>query len=120
MAEIYYKYLRHTHTGYAKVSLRQLLNHLVTTYATIDQFDLEKNQEKMTAWYDPNNPIKTLFKHITDGVAYAELGDAPFMSKKIVDIALLYLAKTGVFHDDSKEWNRKPPISRDWMLWAAD
>ena len=24
------------------------------------------------------------------------------------------MAKTGVFHDDLKEWNRKPPLSRDW------
>ena len=49
MAEIYYKDLKHTHTGYANVTPRQLLDYLVTTYAAIDQFDLEKNQEKMTA-----------------------------------------------------------------------
>ena len=57
MAEIYYKALKHEHIGYAKVTLRQLLDHLVTTYDAIDQFDLEKNQEKMTARYDPNAPI---------------------------------------------------------------
>ena len=62
MADIYYKALKHTHTGYANVSLRQLINHLVTTYAAIDQFDLEKNQEKMTARYDPNALIETLFE----------------------------------------------------------
>ena len=44
MAEICYKALNHTHTGYAKMTLRQLLKHLVTTYSAIDQFDLEKNQ----------------------------------------------------------------------------
>ena len=49
MADLYYKTLKHAHTGYANVTLRQLLDHLVTTYAAIDQFDLEKNQEKMTA-----------------------------------------------------------------------
>ena len=54
MSELYYKILKNTHTGYANVTLRQLLDHLVTTYAAIDQFDLEKNQEKMTARYDPN------------------------------------------------------------------
>ena len=80
MAEIYYKALKHTHTEYAKVTLRQLLDHLVTIYSDIDQFDLEKNQEKMTARYDPNALIKTLFEQITAGVAYAELGDAPFTS----------------------------------------
>ena len=95
MAELYYKTLKHAHTGYTNVTLRQLPHHLVTTYAAIDQFDLEKNQEKMTARYDPNAPIETLFEQITDGVVYAELGEAPFTLKQIVDIALLCLAKNG-------------------------
>ena len=59
----------------------------------------------MMARYDPNAPTKTMFEQIADGVAYAELGDAPFTSKHIVDIALFCLAKTGVFNDDLKEWN---------------
>ena len=54
MAELYYKTLKHVHTGYVKVTLQQILDHMVTTYAAIDQFDLEKNQEKITARYDPN------------------------------------------------------------------
>ena len=44
MAELYYKTLKHAHTSYANITLRQLRYHLVTTYAAIDQFDLEKNQ----------------------------------------------------------------------------
>ena len=97
MSKIYYKTLKHKYTEYANVTLRQLLDHLVTTYAVIDQFDLEKNQEKMTSRYDLNALIETLFEQITHGVVYTELGDAPFTSKQIVDIALLCLAKTGVF-----------------------
>ena len=42
MLELYYKSLKNSYTGYAGVTLRQLLNHLVTTYAAIDLFDLEK------------------------------------------------------------------------------
>ena len=95
MAELYYKTLKNAHTGYTNFTLRQLLDLLVTTYAAIDRFDLEKNQEKMTARYDPNAPIETLFEQISDGVAYTELGDAPFTSKQIVDIALLCLEKRG-------------------------
>ena len=105
MSELYYKTLKNAHTGYANGTLRQLLDHLVTTYAAIDQFDLEKKQEKMTTRYDPNAPTETLFEQIDDGVAYAELGDAPFTPKRIVDIAVLCLAKTGVFNDNLKEWN---------------
>ena len=92
---------------------------MVTTYSAIDKFDSEKNQEKMTARYDPNTPIETLFEQITDGVTYAELGDAPFTSKTIVDIALLCLAKTGVFHDDLKEWNQKALLNRDWTTFRV-
>ena len=86
----------------------------MTTYAAIDQFYLEQNQENMTARYDPNAPIDILIAQIADGVAYAELGEAPFTSKQIVDIALLCLAKTGVFNDDLKEWNRFPLLDRNW------
>ena len=39
MSELYYKALKNAYTVYAGVTLRQLLDHLVTTYAAIDQFD---------------------------------------------------------------------------------
>ena len=68
----------------------------------------------MTARYDPNAPIETLFAQIADGVAYAELGGAPFTSKQVVDIALICLEKTGVFNEDLKEWNRFPLLDRTW------
>ena len=70
----------------------------------------------MTACYDPNAPIETLFEQITDGVAYAELGEAPFMSKQIVDITLLCLAKMGVFNDNLKESIRLPLLNRNWSM----
>ena len=38
MLELYYKSIKNSYTGYAGVTLRQLLDHLVTTYAAIDQF----------------------------------------------------------------------------------
>ena len=68
----------------------------------------------MTARYDPNAPIQTMFEQIADGVAYAELGDSPFTSKQIVDTDILCLAKTGAFNDDPKEWNRLPLLDRTW------
>ena len=73
----------------------------------------------MTARYKPNAPIETLFEQITDGVACVELGDRPFMSKQIVDIALPCLGKTGVFQDDLKEWNQKPLLNRDWTTFRV-
>ena len=111
---IYYQALKHEYTAYAKVTLRQLLDHLFDTYANIDQFDLETNYQKMTARYDPNSPIESLFEQISDGTAFAALGNAPFSPKQIVDSALLCVAKTGVFHDDVKDWNRTPSLDQTW------
>ena len=113
-SELYYKTLKNAYTGYASVTLRQILDHMVTTYAAIDQFDLRKNQETMTARYDLNALIETMFAQIADGVAYAELGDTPFTSKLIVDISLLCLAKMGVFNNNLKEWNRLPLLNHKW------
>ena len=42
MSELYHKALKNAYTGYAGVTLRKLLDHLVTTYAAIDQLELEK------------------------------------------------------------------------------
>ena len=36
-----------------------------------------------------------------------------------MDIALLYLAKTGVFNDDLKVWNQKPLLSCDWTTFSV-
>ena len=66
------------------------------------------------ARYDPNTLIETLFAQIADGVAYAKLGEAPFTSKQVVDIALICLAKTWVFNDNLKERNRFPLLDRTW------
>ena len=96
------------------MSIRNLLDHLVTTYAAIDQFDLEANQGKMTERYDPSSPIETLFDQIANGAAFAELGDRAFTPEQIVDAALLCIAKTGVFQDDIKDWNKKAATDRNW------
>ena len=97
IAKIYYKAFKKTHTSYANVTLRQLLNHLATTYAATNQFDLEKNQENMTAHYNPNAPIKTIFEQITDGVAYAELGTHPSRQKRLWTLPSYVWQKRGCF-----------------------
>ena len=48
------------------------------------------------------------------GLLRRNWGNAPFTSKHIVDIALLCLAKTGVFNDYLREWNQLPILKRNW------
>ena len=46
-------------------------------------------------------------------------GKPLFTLKQIVDIALLCLAKTGVFNDDLKEWNRLPILNCNWTTFRV-
>ena len=55
-----------------------------------------------------------MLAQIADGVAYTELGESPFTSKQVVDIALLCLAKTGAFNNDIKEWNCLQLLDHTW------
>ena len=66
----------------------------------------------MTSRYDPNSPIESLFEQIADGVSFASLGNVPYTPKQIVDTALLCIAKTGVFQDDIKDWNRTAELDQ--------
>ena len=70
----------------------------------------------MTAPYVLMYPIKTLYKQITAGVLFAELGDAPFTARKNVEMVVLAVANKGVFIDDLKEWNRKPYMKKPGRL----
>ena len=73
----------------------------------------------MTATYKVNQPIETLFKQITAGIFFAQLYDAPFTPKQTVDMAVLAVAKTGVFIENLKDLNRKPTAQQTWTNFKA-
>jgi hypothetical protein len=50
--------------GYAQVSVDALLMHLNMTYSTINQEVLEMNRNNVSAKWNPDDGIKTIFTHI--------------------------------------------------------
>jgi hypothetical protein len=63
--------------GCAKVSERDMLDHLCDTYSNITAVDLEVNFEHMRRSWDPQKPVETLFKQIQDCADYSEAGGRP-------------------------------------------
>jgi hypothetical protein len=63
--------------GYANISSRGMLNHLFETYSNITTVDLEINFEHMRRAWDPQQPVKTLFKQIQECADYSEAGGRP-------------------------------------------
>jgi hypothetical protein len=64
---------------YANWSALDILMHLKQTYGFINPTQLTENYNKMTAPINFQYPIETLFKHIEDGVRYANAGMQPYM-----------------------------------------
>ena len=90
-------------TGYAGVTTKEFFKHLLDEYNEIDDPSLTENQTKLSAPYDANLPIETLWSQIAEAVAYAEAGKSPFTEKQVLVAAIAALSASGVFMDDVKK-----------------
>ena len=117
--DIYLCTLKMPYIGYGNVTVLELLTHLYSTYAKISPGDLEANEKRMKAAYDPNLPIEFLFKQIEDAVAYADHGQAPISQVQVTNRAINLIINTGLFADDCKEWKRLPAESKTWLAFKV-
>jgi hypothetical protein len=60
--------------GFAKISARDMLDHIFGTYGNTTAVDLEINFEHMHRSWDPQQPVESLFKKIQDCADYYEAG----------------------------------------------
>ena len=102
------------HVGYANITTLQLLTHLYDTYGRITDVDLRKNQEIMTEPFDVNLPVETFFRRIEECVDFAAHGRTPFTPEQVVSSAAYTIQKSGLFHDDMREWRRLPAAQKTW------
>jgi hypothetical protein len=48
--------------GFAKITAREMLDHLFMCYGNITDVDLENNLEQMRRAWDPQQPVESLFR----------------------------------------------------------
>ena len=89
-------------------SIRNLLTHLFNNYGNITQLELEDNDTKMRALWDPNTPFDCLVQQLEDGQDYADNGGQPYMADQLLRIAYTLIFKTGLYFEHCKAWNAKP------------
>jgi hypothetical protein len=77
---IYLDILNDKMVGYANISARDMMDHLLETYGNITTVDLEINFEHMRRAWDPKNPVESLFKQIQDCAGDSEAGGRPHRS----------------------------------------
>ena len=94
---IYLRAIRDKYVGFGNLTILEMLTHLYSSYAKITPADLEKNDVRMKAPYDANDPPELLIQQVQDGVDYAAHADCPYSPEQVVTIAYNLVNQTGIF-----------------------
>jgi hypothetical protein len=111
---MYLEILNDNMVGYAKISARDMLDHLFETYGNITAVDLEINFEHMRRAWDPHQPVETLFKQIQDCADYSEAGGVPIGPSQQINVGYAKTFATGHFMSACRRWNEKPAADKTW------
>ena len=112
--DIYIRALKDRHVGYMNQSIRAILQHLFDNYGNITPLELEDNDTKMRATWDPNSPFDCLVKQIKNGHDYANNGGQPYTAEQLLCIAYTLVFKTGLYFEDCKTLNACPAAQHTW------
>jgi hypothetical protein len=83
--------------GFANISARDMLDHLLSTYGNITAVDLEINFEHMRRAWDPQQPVEALFKQIQDCADYYEAGGVLTGHPQQINVGYAKIFATGHF-----------------------
>jgi hypothetical protein len=108
------------HTSYNNVSAMRILTHLYTTYGVITPIDIEDNDTKMRAPFDPTQPIKLLLDQIETAVEFADAGNRPYNPDQVVSRAYLLILQTGLYPDACRDWRCRVVLTQTWPNFKAD
>jgi hypothetical protein len=98
--------------GYAAVTPEQLITHLITQYGTIDEDDLEKNQELCKTIWDPSSTIEAAFAKLAQYRHFATVGQDAISDAQAIRFATDSFEKSGLFTEALKDWRKKPAVQR--------
>ena len=111
---IYLRAIRNRHTGYANITLRQILHYLFTAYGSLQPNDLQQNINKLQEPWDPNTPFEFLIDQIEECIEIADAGGQPFTPTQILNTAYTLVYNTGMYFDECKLWRPKLPADKTW------
>ena len=114
---MYVDVLRDPYTQFATTTALQLLEHLDSTYAEIGPRELEENDRRMQARYDPTRPYEHFVKQIQDAVSYAARGGEDISDARLLRVAYSVIAESGFCPDDCRSWMKR--TDKTWATFQA-
>jgi hypothetical protein len=98
--------------GFANITTRAMLYHLLMAYGNITAVDLENNFEHMRRVWDTQHPVESLFKLDQDCADYSEAGGVIIGHPQQINVGYAKIFATGNFMSASR-WNEKPQAEKN-------
>ena len=92
-----------------------MIQHLYNNYGVITAVDIENNDTKLRAYYDPSQPIEVLFHQIKTAVEFTEAVNRPYDPKQVVSRAYLLILTTGLYPEVCKDWENETESLKTWV-----
>ena len=110
----YFRVFEDVDMGYADVTVLTILTHLKTVYAVVEPEDIDKNREKLSTPWNPDDPIEELWHRISEIQRFASASEEEITDSTALRLTLKVFDATGVFITDTEKWRDKDLI--DWTM----
>ena len=118
--DIYLRTKRDSLTGYASVTVWQLIKHLLVSYGRITPNAISANDTRMRTPFDADQPIEVLFTQIEYGMQYAAAGNAAYSAQQIIIIAYALIFASDAYPEACREWRKKTEVDKTWTNFKED
>jgi hypothetical protein len=105
--------------GFTNVTVFQILTHLETTYAIVDQDALKANLDSLSAPWDPTETMEPLWQRGTLARRIAAAGQVPITDAQILLAYRDILKNTGLFLLDIRDWDKLPANQKTLATFQA-
>ena len=110
--KVYTGTLAHAQLGYANVTPKTILAHLLSKYGEITERDLADNTNLIKAPWDPETPIEHVFENGIFCREFATEGEDPISDATYMRILVGIFEQSGVLEKAVEEWEKKPKADK--------
>jgi hypothetical protein len=108
--------LEDAEVGFAMVTSKQILQHVITEYGIITLDELAENLEKLNEPWDSTKPICMLWDRIKECQRIGTAGEEPISNRVAMFTALKLLDNTGTCSTYTQGWRQTYPVQTAWNI----
>jgi hypothetical protein len=108
--------LEDAEVGFAMVTSKQILQHIITEYGIITLDELAANLETLNEPWNSEQPIRMLWDRIKECQRIGTAGEEPISDKMAMYAALKLLDGTGLYTTYTTGWRQANPIQTAWTM----